>query len=58
MSSLKKLKQSQRIRELSKNPKEEENLNESYEARYIKEMKNEIEEAFEKKGEEIGKNEM
>ena len=58
MSSLKKLKQSQRMRELSKNPKEEENLNESYEARYIKEMKNEIEEAFEKKGEEIGMNEM
>ena len=46
------------MRELSKNPKEEENLNESYEARYIKEMKNEIEEAFEKKGEEIGMNEM
>ena len=58
MSHLKKIKQNQKIRELSKNDKEEENLNESYEARYIKEMKNEIEEAFEKKGEEIGMNEM
>ena len=47
-----------KTRELTKNQKEEENLNESYEARYIKEMNNEIEEAFEKKGEEIGMNEM
>ena len=47
-----------KIKELAKNDKEEENLNESYEARYIKEMKNEIEEAFAKKGEEIGMNEM
>ena len=47
-----------KTRELTKNQKEEENLNESYEARYIKEKNNEIEEAFEKKGEEIGMNEM
>ena len=47
-----------KTRELTKNQTEEENLNESYEARYIKEMNNEIEEAFEKKGEEIGMNEM
>ena len=58
MSHSKKIKQPQKIKELTKNDKEEENLNESYEARYIKEMKNEIEEAFEKKGEEIGMNEM
>ena len=58
MSHSKKIKQPLKIKEPSKNDKEEENLNESYEARYIKEMKNEIEEAFEKKGEEIGMNEM
>ena len=56
--SSRKIRLSQKPRELNKNQKEEENLNESYEARYIKEMKNEIEEAFEKKGEEIGMNEM
>ena len=54
----KKIKQTQKSRELGRNYKEDENLNESYEARYIKEMNNEIEEAFEKKGEEIGMNEM
>ena len=59
MSYFKKLKQAQKSnKELPKTDREEENLNESYEARYIKEMKNEIEEAFEKKGEEIGMNEM
>ena len=47
-----------KTRELTNNQRQEENLNESYEARYIKEMNNEIEEAFEKKGEEIGMNEM
>ena len=54
----KKIKQTQKSREVGRNYKEDENLNESYEARYIKEMNNEIEEAFEKKGEEIGMNEM
>ena len=58
MSYIKKLKLAARNKELNKNQKEEENLNESYEARFIKEMKNEIEEAFAKKGEEIGMNEM
>ncbi len=53
-----KLKQGQKNKDIGKSNKEEENLNESYEARYIKEMNNEIEEAFEKKGEEIGMNEM
>ena len=33
-------------------------LNESYEGRYIREMNNEIEEGFAKKGEEVGMNEM
>jgi len=54
MSYTKKLKQAQK----SKEQKEEENMNESYEAKYIREMNSEIEEAFEKKGEEIGMNEM
>ena len=54
----KKAKPIQKPKELIKNSKEEENLNESYEARYIKEMNNDIEEAFEKKGEDIGMNEM
>ena len=45
----KKAKPIQKPKELIKNSKEEENLNESYEARYIKEMNNDIEEAFEKK---------
>ena len=54
MSFVKKLKQAQKNRY----QKEDENLNESYEARFIKEMKNEIEEGFAKKGEEIGMNEM
>ena len=54
----KKIKQTQKSLEIGRNYKEDENLNESYEARYIKEMNNEIEEAFEKKGEEIGMNEM
>ena len=58
MSFIRKLKQAQRNKELNKNSKEEENLNESYEARYIREMNNEIEEGFEKKGEQIGMNEM
>ena len=53
-----KIKQGQKNKDIGKSNKEEENLNESYEARYIKEMNNEIEEAFEKKGEEIGMNEM
>ena len=53
-----KIKQGQKNKDIGKGNKEEENLNESYEARYIKEMNNEIEEAFEKKGEEIGMNEM
>ena len=54
MSYTKKLKQAQK----SKEQKEEENMNESCEAKYIREMNSEIEEAFEKKGEEIGMNEM
>ena len=41
-----------------KESNKEEDLNESYEARFIKDMKNEIEEGFCKKGEEIGMNEM
>ena len=57
-SYIKKLKQAQKKPELNNNKKEEDDLNESYEARYIKEMNNDIEEAFEKKGEEIGMNEM
>ena len=54
MSYTKKLKKTKK----NKEQKEEENLNESYEAKYIREMNSEIEEAFEKKGEEIGMNEM
>ena len=57
-SYIKKLKQAQKKPEVNNNKKEEDDLNESYEARYIKEMNNDIEEAFEKKGEEIGMNEM
>ena len=54
MSFIKKIKQAKKNRYQT----EDENLNESYEARYIKDMKNEIEEGFAKKGEEIGMNEM
>ena len=54
MSYTKKLKQAQK----NKEQKEEENMNESYEAKFIREMNTEIEEAFEKKGEEIGMNEI
>ena len=52
MSFIRKLKKSQLKRQ------EPEPLNESYEGRYIREMNNEIEEGFHKKGEEIGMNEM
>ncbi len=38
--------------------KETDTMNESYEGRFIREMKSEIEEGFAKKGEEIGMNEM
>jgi len=58
MSNVRRKKNTIKFKELAKSVKEDENLNESYEARYIKEMKNEIEDAFEKKGEEIGMNEM
>jgi hypothetical protein len=58
MSYLKKLKQAKVHETINNNDKEEEVSNESFEARYIKEMNNDIEEAFEKKGEEIGMNEM
>ena len=64
MSYLKKLRQAHKIRELNNTvgnnikDEEEEDLNESYEARYIKEMNNDIEEAFQKKGEDVGMNEM
>ena len=52
MSFLKKLKKAQ----LKKS--EPEQLNESYEGKFIREMNNEIEEGFAKKGEEVGMNEM
>ena len=52
MSFFKKLKKSQQ-----KKP-DQDQLNESYEGRFIREMNNEIEEGFAKKGEEIGMNEM
>ena len=52
MSFFRKLKKSQQ-----KKP-DQEQLNESYEGRFIREMNNEIEEGFAKKGEEIGMNEM
>ena len=51
MSFIKKIRRAQQKRQ-------EEALNESYEGRYIREMNNEIEEGFAKKGEEIGMNEM
>ena len=52
MSFIKKIRRAQQKRQ------ENEALNESYEGRYIREMNNEIEEGFAKKGEEIGMNEM
>ena len=52
MSFIKKIRRAQQKRQ------ENEVLNESYEGRYIREMNNEIEEGFAKKGEEIGMNEM
>ena len=52
MSFIKKIRRAQQKRQ------ENEILNESYEGRYIREMNNEIEEGFAKKGEEIGMNEM
>ena len=52
MSFIRKIKKSQQKKQ------ELEPLNESYEGRYIREMNNEIEEGFAKKGEEIGMNEM
>ena len=52
MSFIKKLKKAQTKKSDS------EPLNESYEGRYIREMNNEIEEGFAKKGEEVGMNEM
>ena len=52
MSFFRKLKKSQQ-----KKP-DQDQLNESYEGRFIREMNNEIEEGFAKKGEEIGMNEM
>ena len=59
MSYLKKLKQAKVHETINNNDnKEDEVSNESFEARYIKEMNNDIEEAFERKGEEIGMNEM
>ena len=51
MSFIKKIRRAQQKRQ-------EEALNESYEGRFIREMNNEIEEGFAKKGEEIGMNEM
>ena len=51
MSFIKKIRRAQQKRQ-------EEALNESYEGRYIREMNNEIEEGFAKKGEEVGMNEM
>ena len=52
MSFIRKIKKAQQKKQ------EMEPLNESYEGRYIREMNNEIEEGFAKKGEEIGMNEM
>ena len=52
MSYIKKLKKA------NKRKSEPEPLNESYEGRYIREMNNDIEEGFAKKGEEVGMNEM
>ena len=52
MSFIKKIKRAQ-IKKSEPEP-----LNESYEGRYIREMNNEIEEGFAKKGEEVGMNEM
>ena len=52
MSFIKKIRRAQQKRQ------DNEALNESYEGRYIREMNNEIEEGFAKKGEEIGMNEM
>ncbi len=52
MSFFRKLKKSQQ-----KKP-DQDQLNESYEGRFIREMNNEIEEGFAKKGEEVGMNEM
>ena len=51
MSFLRKIKKSQ-------GKKPEQDLNESYEGKFIREMNNEIEEGFAKKGEEVGMNEM
>ena len=51
MSFLRKIKKSQL-------KKPEQDLNESYEGKFIREMNNEIEEGFAKKGEEVGMNEM
>ena len=52
MSFIKKIRRAQQRRQ------ENEALNESYEGRYIREMNNQIEEGFSKKGEQIGMNEM
>ena len=52
MSFIRKIKKAQ-YRKSNAEP-----LNESYEGRYIREMNNEIEEGFAKKGEEVGMNEM
>ena len=52
MSFFRKLKKSQQKKQDS------DQLNESYEGRFIREMNNEIEEGFAKKGEGIGMNEM
>ena len=52
MSFIRKIKKAQ-YRKSDAEP-----LNESYEGRYIREMNNEIEEGFAKKGEEVGMNEM
>ena len=49
MSFIRKIKKAQ-YRKSDAEP-----LNESYEGRYIREMNNEIEEGFAKKGEEVGK---
>ena len=51
MSFIRKIKRSQL-------KKSEPELNESYEGKFIRDMNNEIEEAFAKKGEEVGMNEM
>ena len=51
MSFIRKIKKAQL-------KKSEPELNESYEGKFIRDMNNEIEEAFAKKGEEVGMNEM